>query len=361
MDIQQATRQYERWLGTHIAIVQDDLRRKHDMMASAAFPFFRATFYRWMQIWPAACGDLASAHEVLSVGDLHVENFGTWRDQEGRLVWGVNDFDEAFPLPWTNDLVRLATSASLAIEGDHLSLGRREACDAVLEGYSQGLASGGRPFVLAENHGWLRKIALGKLRDPVEFWKKLDALVTWKRRIPQDARRALEYLLPDPSLDCRIVHRVAGLGSLGRHRFVALSHWKGGHLGREAKALAPSACCLAPERIGQPRIYYRTIIDRAARVPDPFVGVRGKWIVRRLAPDCARIELASLPEDRDEATLLFSMGFETANVHLGSKNAQKAIARDLDKLPSRWLPTVTKRMVKLVMQDWKDWRAVAKP
>ena len=34
---------------------------------------------------------------VLAVGDLHTENFGTWRDAEGRLIWGINDFDEAFP------------------------------------------------------------------------------------------------------------------------------------------------------------------------------------------------------------------------------------------------------------------------
>src|SRR5260370_32652719 len=53
---------------------------------------------------------LPISHEVLAVGDLHVENFGTWRDAEGRLTWGVNDFDEAYPLPYTIDLARLATS-----------------------------------------------------------------------------------------------------------------------------------------------------------------------------------------------------------------------------------------------------------
>ena len=35
--------------------------------------------------------------------------YGTWRDTEGRLVWGINDFDEAYPSPYTNDLVRLAS------------------------------------------------------------------------------------------------------------------------------------------------------------------------------------------------------------------------------------------------------------
>ena len=40
------------------------------------------------------------------MGDLHVENFGTWLDSRERLVWGMNDFDEACELPFTSDLVR---------------------------------------------------------------------------------------------------------------------------------------------------------------------------------------------------------------------------------------------------------------
>ncbi len=34
--------------------------------------------------------------QVLAVGDLHVNSFGTWRDAEGRLCWGLDDFDEAY-------------------------------------------------------------------------------------------------------------------------------------------------------------------------------------------------------------------------------------------------------------------------
>jgi uncharacterized protein (DUF2252 family) len=131
-------------------------------MAEAAFPFLRATFYRWMQIWPEVCPDLAKAPHVLGIGDLHVENFGTWRDAEGRLVWGVNDFDEAATLPYTNDLVRLAASALLAIEGGHLSLKAKDACAVILDGYRKSLAEHGHPFVLEEEHGWLRRIALGE-------------------------------------------------------------------------------------------------------------------------------------------------------------------------------------------------------
>jgi uncharacterized protein (DUF2252 family) len=70
---------------------------------------------------------------VLGVGDLHVENFGTWRDVEGRLVWGINDFDDANVIPYTGDLVRFAASAHSAIRGTHLRIGPRNAGDAILD------------------------------------------------------------------------------------------------------------------------------------------------------------------------------------------------------------------------------------
>lgn len=46
-------------------------------------------------------------------------SFGTWRDGLGRLIRGIDDFDYAYPLPFLNDLVRLAVSAILdASEGE---------------------------------------------------------------------------------------------------------------------------------------------------------------------------------------------------------------------------------------------------
>ncbi len=80
MKIQKASRQYEAWLGRHTKIVESDLELKHQHMAEDPFQFLRATFYRWAQIWPQVCADLSKAPRVLAVGDLHVENFGTWRD-----------------------------------------------------------------------------------------------------------------------------------------------------------------------------------------------------------------------------------------------------------------------------------------
>ncbi|KRE62763.1 DUF2252 domain-containing protein [Nostocoides sp. Soil756] len=46
-------------------------------------------------------------------GDLHAENFGTYLDADGRLVFDVNDFDEAYLGHWTWDLLRFVASLSL--------------------------------------------------------------------------------------------------------------------------------------------------------------------------------------------------------------------------------------------------------
>lgn len=94
MNIFEATRDFEAWLAKRVPVVRQDLVLKHALMAEGAFPFFRATFYRWLQHWNTACLELAKAPAVLAVGDLHIENFGTWRDYEGRLIWGVNDLED---------------------------------------------------------------------------------------------------------------------------------------------------------------------------------------------------------------------------------------------------------------------------
>jgi len=350
-----ATTQFEAWLFRRIALVKQDLDLKHERMRESAFLFLRATFYRWAQLWRQVCADLASAPKALAVGDLHVENFGTWRDAEGRLAWGINDFDEAWPLPYAYDLVRLATSVNLAIRESRLAVGREAAAGAILEGYAKAIEAGGRPFVLAEDHPALHAMAIYRLKDPAPFWQKLDALTPLKKdAVPAGAVKALRRLMPDPDLPLRIAHRVAGMGSLGRQRFVAIAEFQGGRVAREAKAAAPSACVWALGEKGA--IYYQKIVDRSIRCADPFVRLKGRWILRRLAPDCARIELSALPAGRDEIRLLRAMGWETANIHLGTLKAA-AIRRDLARRPAKWLSRAAARMTDAVGEDWEQWRA----
>jgi hypothetical protein len=355
VNIVKATRRFEDWLAQHITIVRPDLRLKHQYMADALFPFLRATFYRWMQLWPEVCPHLAKAPRLLAVGDLHVENFGTWRDLEGRLVWGVNDFDEAAVFPYTLDLVRLAASAALAISEGHLTVKEKDACSAIVEGYRDSLAAQGRPFVLEEENQWLRTLATGELRDPVHFWKKMQGLPKVSR-VPVSAREALEHLMPEPSLGYRTVRRIAGLGSLGHIRVVAIAECHGGLIAREAKALAPSSVYWAQASQGPHEILYQAIINRAVRCKDPFVQLRGQWIVRRLSPHCSRIELSVLPAKRDDLRLLYAMGWETANIHLGNPNSRKDVLRHLNHLKPSWLQRAEQAMVKAITADWRAWK-----
>jgi uncharacterized protein (DUF2252 family) len=357
MNIHQATASYEKWVASCIPLDRAALSYKHKQMALGLFPFLRATFYRWVQIWREVVGDAAVAPSLLAVGDLHLENFGTWRDIEGRLIWGINDFDEVYAMPYTVDLVRLATSAHVATAEEHLTMRPREACDAILEGYRDALKKGGRPFLLAENHRWLRKIAINRLRDATLFWQKMERLSLSQVRLPRDVESELRKLFPERSLSFQKKNRMAGLGSLGHTRVVVLARWQYGYVAREAKELTPSACVWSQgiPAEGQ-RTRYGKILDRAVRVLDPFVRPYEGWLLRRLAPDCSRIELVSLPGSRDEGRLLYSMGWETANIHFGTPRAIPAIKRDLAKRPANWLHKAAKAMLRATERDWREWK-----
>ena len=253
-------------------------------MSVSPFPFLRATFYRWVQLWPEICPELAAAPKLLAVGDLHVENFGTWRDPEGRLIWGVNDFDEVHPMAYTADLVRLATSAYLAIAGEHLAVRVTDASEAIEQGYRDALAKGGRAFVLSERHRWLRRLALNELRDPVHFWAKMESLPKLPYEVPREARLLLEELLPEKGMPYSMRRRIAGLGSLGHQRILALAEWRGGLVAREAKAVRTSACAWAMGGKNLAQILSPLLVKEAVRVHDPCVHYRNRWVVRRLAP-----------------------------------------------------------------------------
>ena len=63
-----------------------------------------ADFDRWVH---------EDASRIWIQGDLHAENFGTYLDADGRLVFDVNDFDEAYLGHYTWDLRRFCASLEL--------------------------------------------------------------------------------------------------------------------------------------------------------------------------------------------------------------------------------------------------------
>lgn len=352
--IVKSTRLFEEWLGRRLKIVEADLAKKHREMALAPFRFLRGTFYRWSEVFPSVCEDLMDAPLVFGVGDLHIENYGTWRDSEGRLIWGINDFDEACELPYTNDLVRLAASARLAVDDDNLRISKDEAVKAILKGYVKALKAGGGPIVLAEHHRSLRRMAMSNQRSPNRFWKRMWEQTYTPGEIPQDAVVELQAALPEPDPQAKLLSRQAGVGSLGRPRYVIVSKWRGGLIAREVKTTAPSAWSYVH---GQAlKVVLGEVVANSVRAHDPFFQVKDKWGVRRLAPDCSKIDIASLAKHLHERMLLEAMGWETANIHLGTDGAREAIIKDLKGRSNDWLNKAAVKMVKRVRSDHARWQ-----
>jgi hypothetical protein len=353
VNIHEASTSYEAWMRRCTVIVEADLRLKHQQMRADLFAFFRGTFYRWAQTWPRECADLRHAPSVLGSGDVHVGSFGTWRDAEGRLAWGVDDFDECYPMPYANDVVRLATSVKIAIDSDALSIRLATGCDAILEGYRTTLARGGHPFVLAEHDRNMEKLGIQAFKSPQDFWQRLRKLPTVRHGAPAAAERVLRHSLPAPGLEHRVVRSQAGMGSLGQQRFVAVADWQGGEIAREAKALVQSALVWLEGRVTSGQSYYERIIRGAVRSWDPYQIVTGSWLLRRLSPDANPIEITDLPALRDEEALLHAMGSEVANVHLGSKRQVGRVLKHLRRQRGDWLRAAARRMAKRVEHDWK--------
>ena len=132
----------------------------------------------------------------------------------------MDDFDDSYPLPYTNDLVRLASSVKIVKDLGHLTTGLKNSCDIILQAYSAALRSGGHPLVLAEHEGTLEKLGINAIEPPEHFWAKLNAHPGVRNSFPNDAKLALEQTLPQKNLDYKVVLRRAGMGSLGQQRFV---------------------------------------------------------------------------------------------------------------------------------------------
>jgi len=344
---------YDRWLRREIRgkVVAADLRKKREKMASGPFPFLRATYWRWAETILDICPDLADAPTTLAVGDVHLENFGVWLDDDGRLIWGVNDFDEAAVMPYALDLVRLATSAALARPSRVYRGGA--ICAAILDGYSRGLKNP-RPFVLDREHVWLHELLIASEDEHARFWDKI-AKLKGSKNLPGRYRRAIEAALPDGAEIVKFSRRTAGTGSLGRPRWVGIADWHGGLAVREAKALVPSGWTRAHGRQGG-RLRVQDIADGRYRAPDPWFSANNKVVVRRLSPNNRKIEVEAQSDALLSQSMLRAMGHELANIHLGTGDRHNAIARDFRRRSRAWLHRATRAAAAAVSKEFKEWR-----
>ena len=365
MGIRAANRDYERWLKAqlHGGLVEADLKKKHKKMRESAFAFLRGTYWRWAETILDVCPDLADAPALLAVGDTHLENFGTWTDREGRIVWGVNDYDETAEMPYILDLVRLAASAALAATPSQLSL--KAICNNLFDGYEQGIDAP-EAFVLDHKHMWLRKRFVVSEATRALFWQKIENQyhdVLAKKNSEQPPARWLKLFagaIPDSAIAMSYWRHTAGNGSLGRPRWLGFGNWHGGPVLREAKALVPSGWTRVHR--GGGRIRLNDIATGRYRSPDPWYVAGGNILVRRLSPNNRKIDV----EDRRDAArllhpdLLWAMGRDLAAIHLGVRDRRDALKKDLQKRKARWFRTNVESATEFVAREFAEFKKSAK-
>jgi hypothetical protein len=356
-----ATAEYERWRASRIPVVEDDLAAKHEKMTQSPFVLLRGTYYRFLQQFPAIVPEAAEAPKAIAVGDLHIENYGTWRDASSRLGWGINDFDEIDIQPYTLDLVRLATSALMAISEDHLALRPADACAAILRGWQDRIEHGlPTTFILGDRHGHLLKLASETFETPLRFARSIEKLPAFDGKLPKPAAKLLAQVAPWGGFDAALRTRVAGVGSLGSRRIVIAGELGGGLLVREAKQIPGPASMWVSPKGERPRGLADLVADSRGPSADPWRRQSAKWVLRPLAPDASRLELAAIKHKHDEGAYLHDMGAEAANVHLVSHSqaaSVKALRKDAARRPEGWLHGAAGKMAELTIRDHQEWIA----
>jgi len=121
------------------------LTMKYRAMRSSPFVFLRGTCHLFYERLPKT-SIFKSAPLTWNCGDLHLENFGSYKGDNRLAYFDMNDFDEAALAPLSMELVRLLTS--ILVGADSLSISQYE---AYAKHWSKRMP---RHWPLAKRPGW---------------------------------------------------------------------------------------------------------------------------------------------------------------------------------------------------------------
>lgn len=352
-DVHELTAAYESWLGDRIPLAQQELDRKHTEMAAQEYRFLRGTYYLWLVRIGDLLPETLDAPRVPAVGDLHVENFGTWRDDDQVRRWGVNDFDELALGGYLPDLIRLASSAVLA---PHITLDDKDVCRTVLETWAS--ATPRISVDLEEKGAGHLRALVPEFADPKTFYERLASGAA--AELPAEVVAAATAVA-EPGWTPTWHAHVAGTGSLGHRRVVGVGPAADDKQhAREAKQLGPGSNeWLETTRPGLPwPTTEDTLFQRVrsfVRGPAAVTRVAG-WHVRDLAPDVVRIELSGL-DHHDSERLLEAMAQATADVHGCDETGFAAAVAHAESLGKAGFRHAVEQMVASTKADYAAYRA----
>ncbi|MQA12551.1 MAG: DUF2252 domain-containing protein [Pseudonocardiaceae bacterium] len=339
-------------------------RKKFRKMAADPFRFYRG----------AAClfyNDMAGAEDpwadertgrVWIQGDLHAENFGTYMDSSGVLVFDVNDFDEAYLGSFTWDLTRLVASVALIAWTKAISDADIE---RLIEAYIRAYVRQVRHFAehpddekfklqLDTTDGLIHDVLLrARLNTRVELLDNLTSIEDYERRFRlgpgvrelderehEAACAAFENYLDTIPKNKRfgsityvvksIVGRQGfGIGSAGLPAYNVLVEGRSQALENDVVLSMKQGNVAAPSRVvPDERIHryflhhgHRTAVSQRALQAhaDPWLGyteMNGTgFVVSELSPYVSDLDWSDLTEPADIAPVLEYLGRATAKMH----------------------------------------------
>ena len=156
----------------------DGAQQKFDKLASSPFFFFRGTVLLYYRDYAGTDADLPI---VLTIGDVHPENFGVMPNEDGAPFFGIDDFDEAYFAPFTWDVKRGAVGFELcARENGFSKPQRKKVVKSWVNGYLQGLTDFSRndrekrhQFRIDNSPPMVRELLEASLKDRREFLAKI--------------------------------------------------------------------------------------------------------------------------------------------------------------------------------------------
>ena len=301
----------------------DRLRLKYRNMRASPFVFLRGTCHLFYRRLPAdALFD--EAPPVWSCGDLHLQNFGSYKGDNRLVYFDLNDFDEALLAPATLDLVRFLCSVLVA--APDMGVGRKEARalgGAFLDAYLATLAAGRAGWVERDTaegliHGLLAGLH-GRLRPA--FLDGRTELKGKHRRLRLDNGKALpvtdtqrehvatligglagQHADPDFFEVLDVARRIAGNGSLGGDRYVILVRGKGSPDGNELLDLKEALPSAVLPSVATPQPVWRSEAERVVAIQGRMQAVpmaflqplrwrKRSYMLRALQPSEDRVSL----------------------------------------------------------------------
>ena len=372
------------------------LAMKYRAMRNSPFVFLRGTCHLFYARLPKT-GIFRSAPPVWSCGDLHIENFGSYKGDNRLTYFDINDFDEAALAPASWDLARLATSIFVGGHDCGLSKPLAHALAArLIDTYTTTLAGGRALWLERETSEGLVRTLLSQLRERTRS-SFLDARTQRKgqrRHLRVDGRKMLPVTpeqralvtgfmaqfarsQPHPAFYdvVDVARRIAGTGSLGVDRFAILVEGKGSpdqNYLLDLKQALPSSVAthlplLQPDWQSQAQRVV-AVQQRMQAVPMAFLHAvnfnGGSYILRALQPSEDRVAFTAQGNNPDRLLgLVGAMGQCVAAAQLRSAGRQQsAIADDLIAfaLRRKWQAKLLDAADICAVQTRLDWAAYCK-